>query len=236
MKKSIIVPVYNEEGNIGELIDKISLNISKEDEIIIVNDGSTDNTESEIKTRNCILISLEKNMGKGFAMRSGIQKAQGDFIIFMGGDGQDDPKEINTLLKEVNKGYDYVIGSRFLDKEETNNRYSNKAILPVNEFGNKSITFIINILFKKNITDSQSEFKCFASEKLKELNLESDRFEIETELLIKSFRKQFKIKEVPVHRYERKHGISKLFNVPFGRFLFGLKVLRTIFKGYLLWR
>jgi glycosyltransferase involved in cell wall biosynthesis len=211
MKKSIIVPVYNEEGNIGELIDKISLHISKDDEIIIVNDGSTDNTESEIKTKNCILISLEKNMGKGFAMRSGIQKAQGDFIIFMGGDGQDDPKEINTLLKEVNKGYDYVIGSRFLDKEEANNRYSNKAILPVNEFGNKSITFIINILFKKNITDSQSEFKCFASEKLKELNLESDRFEIETELLIKSFRKQFKIKEVPVHRYERKHGISKLF-------------------------
>ena len=118
----------------------------------------------------------------------------------------------------------------------TNNRYSNKAILPVNEFGNKSITFIINILFKKNITDSQSEFKCFTAEKLKELDLESDRFEIETELLIKSFRKKFKIKEVPVHRYERKHGISKLFNVPFGRFLFGLKVLRTIFKGYLLWR
>ena len=236
MKKSIIVPVYNEEGNIGELIDKISLNISKEDEIIIVNDGSTDNTESEIKTRNCILISLEKNMGKGFAMRSGIQKAQGDLVIFMGGDGQDDPEEISTLLKEINKGYDYVIGSRFLDKEEANNRYSDKAILPVNAFGNKAITFIINIFFKKNITDSQSEFKCFISNKLKELDLESDRFEIETELLIKSFRKKFKIKEVPVHRYERKHGISKLFNVPFGRFLFGLKVLRTIFKGYLLWR
>jgi len=236
MKKSVIVPVYNEEGNIGDLIDKINLYIKDEDELIIVDDGSTDNTEIEIKSKNCILISLDKNMGKGFAMRSGIQKAKGDFIIFMGGDGQDDPEEISTLLKEVNKGYDYVIGSRFLNKEESENRYSNKAILPVNEFGNKSITFIINILFKKNITDSQSEFKCFISEKLKELDLESDRFEIETELLIKSFRKKFKIKEVPVHRYERKHGISKLFNVPFGRFLFGLKVLRTIFKGYLLWR
>jgi glycosyltransferase involved in cell wall biosynthesis len=236
MKKTVIVPVYNEEGNIGELIDKISLCISENDEIIIVNDGSTDNTESEIKTRKCILISLKRNMGKGYAMRAGIEKAQGDYIIFMGGDGQDDPKEIDILLEEVDKGYDYVIGSRFLSKEVANNRYSNKAILPVNEFGNKSITFIINILFKKNITDSQSEFKCFTSEKLKELDLESDRFEIETELLIKSFRKKFKIKEVPVHRYERKHGISKLFNVPFGRFLFGLKVLRTIFKGYLLWR
>ena len=69
MKKSIIVPVYNEEGNIGELIDKISLHISKDDEIIIVNDGSTDNTESEIKTKNCILISVEKNMRQGFARR-----------------------------------------------------------------------------------------------------------------------------------------------------------------------
>ena len=236
MKKTVIVPVYNEEGNIGELIDKISLYISEHDEIIIVNDGSIDNTESEIKTRSCVLITLKKNMGKGFAMRAGIEKAKGDYIIFMGGDGQDDPREIDTLLQEVDKGYDYVIGSRFLSKEVANNRYSNKAILPVNEFGNKSITFIINILFKKNITDSQSEFKCFTSEKLKELDLESDRFEIETELLIKSFRKKFKIKEVPVHRYERKHGISKLFNVPFGRFLFGLKVLRTIFKGYLLWR
>ena len=236
MNKSIIVPVYNEEGNIGELIDKISLHINKDDEIIIVNDGSTDNTESEIKTRNCILISLQKNMGKGFAMRSGIQKAKGDFIIFMGGDGQDDPQEINTLLDEIKKGYDYVIGSRFLNLNETNNRFSTKAVLPINEFGNKSITFIINVFFGKNITDSQSEFKCFISKKLKELKLESDRFEIETELLIKSFRRKFKIKEVPVHRYERKQGISKLFNVPFGRFLFGLKVLKTIFKGYLFWR
>ena len=108
--------------------------------------------------------------------------------------------------------------------------------MPVNEFGNKSITFIINILFGKNITDSQSEFKCFVASKLKEINLQTNRFEIETELLIKSFRKNFKIKEVAVHRYERKHGKSKLFDVPFGRFLFGLKVLRTIIIGYFLWR
>ena len=88
-------------------------------------------------------------MGKGFAMRSGIQKAKGDFIIFMGGDGQDDPKEINTLLDEIKKGYDYVIGSRFLNLNETNNRFSTKAVLPINEFGNKSITFIINVFFGK---------------------------------------------------------------------------------------
>ena len=236
MKKTIIVPVYNEEGNIGNLIDKINNKLETDDELIVVNDGSTDNTELEIKSKNCILISLSENKGKGFAMRKGIVEATGDLIIFMGGDGQDDPNEVDNLIEEINNGNDYVIGSRFLTEEHNKNRYSDKAILPVNEFGNKSITFIINFLFKKNITDSQSEFKCFVSKKLKELKLETNRFEIETELLIKSFRKNFKIKEVPVHRYERKHGISKLFNVPFGRFLFGLKVLRTIFKGYIFWR
>ncbi len=236
MNKSIIIPVYNEEGNIGSLIDKVNLELEDTDELIIVNDGSIDNTENEIKQKNCELITLNKNKGKGFAMRAGINKAKGETIVFMGGDGQDDPKEISVLLKELNNGYDYVIGSRFLNQDEKEIRYSNRAILPVNEFGNKSITFIINLFFKKNITDSQSEFKCFNSEKLKNLNLESDRFEIETELLIKSFRKNFKIKEVPVHRYERKHGKSKLFNVPFGRFLFGLKVLKTIFKGYIFWK
>ena len=236
MKKSIIVPVYNEQGNIGNLISKINLVIDKTDELIIVDDGSTDKTYEEIKNHKCILISLDKNMGKGYAMRKGIQEAKGEYIIFMGGDGQDDPYEIKLLLEEITKGYDYVIGSRFLKENKKDDRFSEKAVLPVNEFGNKSITFLINILFNKNITDSQSEFKCFKTEKLRELNLVTKRFEIETELLIKSFRKKFKIKEVPVHRYERKHGISKLFNVPFGRFLFGLKVLRTIIIGYLFWR
>ena len=236
MKKSVIIPVFNEEGNIGELIKKTKLVLNPDDELILVDDGSSDNTAKEIRENNCILISLEKNMGKGYAMRMGIERANGDYIIFMGGDGQDDPVEIDLLLQEVKNGFDYVIGSRFLNFDSSDNRFSDKAVLPVNEFGNKSITFIINLLFKKNITDSQSEFKCFVAKKLRELKLESNRFEIETELLIKSFRKEFKIKEVPVHRYERKYGISKLFNVPFGRFLFGLKVLRTIFKGYIFWR
>lgn len=236
MKKSIIVPVYNEQGNIGDLISKINLVLSEQDELIVVNDGSSDNTESEIDNSNCIKINLKQNMGKGYAMRKGIEKAKGDYIVFMGGDGQDDPQEINLLINEINNGFDYVIGSRFLNFDKSKERFSNKAVLPVNEFGNKSITFLINLLFNKNITDSQSEFKCFVSSKLNELYLETNRFEIETELLIKSFRKNYKIKEVPVHRYERKHGISKLFNVPFGRFFFGLKVLRTIIKGYLFWK
>ena len=90
MKKSIIVPVYNEQGNIGDLISKINLVLSEQDELIVVNDGSSDNTETEIDNSKCIKINLTQNMGKGYAMRKGIEKAKGDYIVFMGGDGQDD--------------------------------------------------------------------------------------------------------------------------------------------------
>lgn len=235
MRKSIIIPVFNEQGNIGILIEKLIKTIDRNDELIIVNDGSTDNTKDEVKKFNCKLINLEFNMGKGAAMKEGLKNSTNDLIIFMGGDGQDDPNEINLLVSEIKNGFDYVIGSRFLG-ENSRSRHSEKAILPINQFGNKSLTFLINLLFGQNITDSQSEFKCFRRSKLKQINFESNRYEIETELLIKAFRKKFKIKEVAVHRYERKYGKSNLFDVPFGRFLFGLKVLKTIIKGYIYWR
>lgn len=235
MKKSIIIPVYNEEGNIGNLINKILSNIEPTDELIIVNDGSTDGTRKEIQNSRCLTINFNKNEGKGSAMKAGLEIATGEVIIFMGGDGQDDPNEIINLLTGIASGYDYVIGSRFIEFDNKK-RFSSKAVMPINLFGNKALTSLINLLFGQNITDSQSEFKCFKSNKLQELDIESNGYEIETELLIKSFRKGFKIKEVPVHRYERKYGKSNLFDVPFGRFLFGLKVLKTILKGYFLWK
>jgi len=238
MKKTIIVPVFNEEGNIANLINKILKNISEQDQLIIVNDGSTDKTKEVVENFNCDLINHKINLGKGMAMRTGIGHSTGDLIVFMGGDGQDDPFEIKSLVEGIEEGYDYVIGSRFVRSKDGVNlkRYSDKAILPINKFGNNGLTFLINLLFGQSITDSQSEFKCFKAEKLKSLKLISTRYEIETELLIRSFRKKFKIKEVPVYRYERLHGKSYLFDVPFGRFLFGLKVLRTIFKGYIFWK
>ena len=238
MKKTIIVPVFNEEGNISNLINKIINNIDPQDQLIIVNDGSTDNTRQVVEKFTCQLINHEVNHGKGAAMKTGIQHANGDVIVFMGGDGQDDPIEIKNLIKSIEEGYDYVIGSRFVKSKDDTNipRYSDKAILPINKFGNYVLTSILNILFGQNITDSQSEFKCFNAKKLKNLNLISNRYEIETELLIRAFRSKFRIKEVPVHRYERLYGKSYLFDVPFGRFIFGLKVLKTILIGFIFWR
>ena len=114
---SVIVPVFNEEGNILNLINKINNNLSDTDEILVVDDGSTDNTVDEIKKSKCILIENKINQGKGQSLINGLSKAKGDIIVFIDGDGQDDPKELYKLIDGIDKGYDFVIGSRFIPEK-----------------------------------------------------------------------------------------------------------------------
>ena len=237
MKLSVVVPVYNESKNILILLNEIKKNISHDDEIIVVEDGSVDNTLDEIKKFECKLLVHKKNIGKGQSLIDGINLAKGDIILFLDGDGQDDPSEISKLLDGINKGYDFVIGSRFVEDDKKKiTRYTKTALSNINWFGNKGLTFFINFLFGLNIKDTQSGFKCFKRDAIKNLNLVSKKYEIETEIVIKSKRDKLKILEVPVFRYERKHGESKLFDIPFGRLIFMLKVLKVIFYGYIFWK
>ena len=237
MKLSVVVPVYNESKNILILLNEIKKNISHDDEIIVVEDGSVDNTLDEIKKFECKLLIHKKNIGKGQSLIDGINLAKGDIILFLDGDGQDDPSEIPKLLDGINKGYDFVIGSRFVEDDKKKiTRYTKTALSNINWFGNKGLTFFINFLFGLNIKDTQSGFKCFKRDAIKKLNLVSKKYEIETEIVIKSKRDKLKILEVPVFRYERKHGESKLFDIPFGRLIFMLKVLKVIFYGYIFWK
>ena len=234
---SVIVPTYNEEKNILTLLEKIKSAISDNDEIIVIDDGSTDKTLEIIKSFECKVIEHVKNQGKGRSLINGINKANGDIIVLIDGDGQDDPLEINKLIRGIEAGYDFVIGSRFIeDKDKKIVRYTKVALSNINWFGNKSLTFMINVLFGLNIRDTQSGFKCFTKSALQSLNLVSNRYEIETEIIIKAKRKGLKILEVPVYRYERKYGQSKLFDIPFGRIIFTFKVLKVIFYGFFFWR
>jgi glycosyltransferase involved in cell wall biosynthesis len=237
---SVVVPVLNEQDNIVILLNKIKNIIDIKDEIIVVDDGSTDLTFDQIKNFPCKVIKHEKNLGKGKALIDGINLANGDIIVFIDGDGQDDPSELPKLLSGIYNGYDFVIGSRFVpDKEDdqiVKKRFDEKALSPVNFLGNKTLTYLLNRLFLLNIYDSQSGFKCFKSEKVKSLNLTSQRYEIETEIIIKSKKNKLKILEVPVSRYSRENGVSNLFDIPFGRLKFILRVLRVIMYGYLFWR
>jgi glycosyltransferase involved in cell wall biosynthesis len=238
MKLSVVVPVYNEEKNILVLLNKIKSSIANEDEIIVIEDGSSDGTLDAIKNFDCKIIAHPKNLGKGRSLIDGIEAAQGEIVLFIDGDGQDDPSEIPELIRGIDKGYDFVIGSRFVPdaNQVAKKRYDEKALSPVNYLGNKALTFLLNNLFSLNIYDSQSGFKCFKAEKIRSLNLTSQRYEIETEIIIKSRKNKLKILEVPVYRYERENGVSNLFDIPFGRFRFTLRVLKVMLYGYLFWR
>ncbi len=233
MKLSVIIPVYNEAGNIGPLVRRVRDVLKPGDELIVVDDGSSDGTPGEVDTSLCALIKHEVNKGKGAAMRTGIAAATGDVVVFIGGDGQDDPKEIPVLLKGIEDGADYAIGSRFVGGAK---RYSGEAIQPVNELGNKMLTWFINMFFGVSATDSQAEFKCIKTDLLKSLGLTSDRFEIETEMLARASRRGARIVEVPVHRYPREHGVSKLYGIPLGRLRFAIRTLGAMAGGYFKWR
>ena len=158
MKLSVVVPVYNEEKNILVLLNKIKSSIANEDEIIVIVDGSSDGTLDAIKNFDCKIIAHPKNLGKGRSLIDGIEAAQGEIVLFIDGDGQDDPSEIPELIRGIDKGYDFVIGSRFVPdaNQVAKKRYDEKALSPVNYLGNKALTFLLNNLFSLNIYDPDS--------------------------------------------------------------------------------
>ena len=191
---SIIIPAYNEEGTIKEIINKVSkVNINKE--IIVVNDGSNDNTYniiSDIKGRyNLKIINLEKNYGKGYAIRKGLEKSRGDIIIMQDADLENEPSDYQKLLDPILKGKTKIVfGSRFLGKIKNMNKF--------NYIGNKVLTFIANILFKIKITDEATAYKVLSREILKDMKLKSVGFELCPELVAKIAKRNYKIIEVPI--------------------------------------
>ena len=243
MKLSVIIAVFNEAGNIGPLTKAVRQVIGEENELIVVDDGSTDKTMEEIDPNICTVIRHSVNKGKGEAVQTGIRATNGDMIAFIDGDGQDDPREILKIVEAVEKGADFAIGSRFIldkntngDNGNTQERFSSEAVRPVNELGNKGLTGLINFCFGTQVTDSQASLKCFRASKLKAMKLESSRYQIETEMVIRAALSQLIIVEVPVHRYPRVHGKSNLYEIPMGRLRFAIRTLWTIAKANLFWR
>jgi len=201
MKLSIIVPVYNEEKTIGkilEIIKKTDYGIPFE--ILVINDGSTDNTIDELgkikKTSKTKVFSYKKNKGKGYAIRFGFKKSSGDICVIQDADLEYKPENIRKLLKPIISGECKVVyGSRFLGKIEKMNI--------VQLFGNKFLTFMINFLFGSGLTDMETCYKVMHKDVLKKMNLECDGFEIEAEITSKILKSGFEIKELPIQYIAR---------------------------------
>lgn len=217
MKKlSIIIPCYNEEKLIEKVLEKVlytKLDHEIEKEIIVVNDGSTDNTASVIdafcKNNNTVIaVHKQKNAGKGAAIKTALEKISGDVAIIQDGDLEYDPKEYNKMLQPIFDGYaDVVYGSRFIGAGP------HRVLFFFHTMGNKFLTFLSNLFTGLNLTDMETGYKMFKTEMLKQITIRESRFGFEPEVTAKISRiKNIRIYEVGIAYYGRTYSDGKKIN------------------------
>jgi glycosyltransferase involved in cell wall biosynthesis len=206
MKKVlVIIPAYNEQDNILNAIN--SLEKSNLD-YIIINDGSTDNTEEVCKKNNLNYISLVQNLGIGGAVQTGYKYAlenNYDIAVQFDGDGQHNSKYISELIKPVVNGQaDFVIGSRFI------NNISEFRSTGARRIGIKIISFLIKLLTRKKITDPTSGFRAANKDIIKLFSNNYPSEYPEPESIVTLIRKKYKVMEIPVKMQERTGGVSSI--------------------------
>lgn len=191
---SVIIPVFNEQATIGQVVEMVCrVDLSIDKEIIIVDDGSTDSTAEvidSIKHRVTTVHTAQKNIGKGFAVRTGIGLSTGDIILIQDADLELDPNEYSKLLEPILSGRSSVVfGSRFL----TNNS------VPIFRYAaNRGLTLLINLLFCVKLTDMGTAYKVFTREVADQLTLSGERFDVDPELACEIAKAGFTITEVPI--------------------------------------
>tara|TARA_B100001758_G_scaffold212189_1_gene195954 strand:+ start:198 stop:884 length:687 start_codon:yes stop_codon:yes gene_type:complete len=208
LKISIIIPCFNEIHTIEKIVDKVLQQSQYEKEIIIVDDFSTDGTREilEYKLKNKVnqLILNEKNYGKGFCVREGINKSKGNIILIQDADLEYDPSDYSKLIEPIKKGYaDVVFGSRFVGSEEK------RVLFFWHSVGNYVLTFLSNMLSNLNLTDMENCYKAFKSDLIKDIKLNENRFGFEPEITAKIAKKKCRIYEVGVKYYGRTYEQGK---------------------------
>jgi len=225
MLLSIIIPVYNEELTIGDIIDRVKAvaqQVGLETELIVVDDHSYDHSLEVASKRGVKLYSLKQHSGKGYALRAGFGKTNGDVIVTIDSDGSHRPEELPEVLAPILDDHaDLVIGSRYLNHKHV-------AARRLNAFGVRLFNYSIQLLTGVAITDSQSGYRAMKREVLKSQELESGEYEIESEMLVKTAKKNFRIAEVPISFEQRTYGRSGVDPL-----LDGFKIFLSIFSAYM---
>ena len=199
MLVSVIIPAYNEENTIRQVLETVQ-SLPLEIQIIVVNDGSTDNTfhilEELKKDSKLTIVQNEVNRGKGFAIRCGIQYVKGDIVVIQDADMELSPNDLVHLVEPLKSNEVQVVyGSRFLKGRGNASLH--------NYIANRILAFYTNLLYGCRITDESTGYKIFTTELLKELNLTCEGFEFCPEVTAKLLRAGHNILEVPVSYFPR---------------------------------
>jgi glycosyltransferase involved in cell wall biosynthesis len=193
---SIIVPVYNEAGTVGAVIQRLlSIDLPADREIVVVNDGSSDGTRDVLDSLpaddRVRLVHVSPNAGKGAAIRRGLAVARGDIIAIQDADLELDPAQLTALVTPILAGEASVVyGSRFL-LGHTGTPFMTVA-------GNRFLTFATNLLYGSHITDMETCYKIMRADVARSLDLQSNRFDIEPEITAKVLLSGHRIVELPI--------------------------------------
>lgn len=222
MKLSVIIPVYNEKRTISFVLERVRA-VPIEKEIIIVDGNSIDGTKEILKLEenkpDTKIIYEDRPSGRGAALKKGLKIATGDLVIFQDADLELDPMEYPKLLEPIQNGQAIVVfGSRFLGK-------SHKYMNLLQYFGNKLLTFLVNLLYKSHLTDVETCYQVFPRKILEDIKIKSNDFNFTIELTVKLLKKGYKIKEIPVTYIPRGRREGKKI-----RWIDGLAALYVLFK------
>src|SRR6516165_6284046 len=208
MKVSIVIPCYNENATIRKIVEAVRAAPIQSKEIIIVDDGSRDGTQTvlnEISNTIDRVIYHPVNRGKGAALRSGFAAATGDVILVQDADLEYSPEDYPALLEPLLSGKaDAVFGSRFMGGRP------HRVLFFWHMVGNRFLTLLSNMFTNLNLTDVQSGYKAFTASTIKSVQIEEDRFGVESELVAKIAKlRGCRIFEVGISYYGRTYEEGK---------------------------
>jgi glycosyltransferase involved in cell wall biosynthesis len=223
-KITVIIPAYNEESAIGNVIQEIPKIVH---EIIVINNNSTDNTE-KVALKNGATVLSEKRKGYGLACLKGLeyissQKTKPDIIVFLDGDYSDYPEELEKLITPIiNNKVDFVIGSR------TKNLREKGSMTPQQVFGNRLATFLMKLFFNSKFTDL-GPFRAIKYDTLLDLKMQDKTYGWTVEMQLKILKKNIPYTEITV-RYKNRIGVSKVSGTVKGTVMAGVKIIGWILK------
>ncbi|HEX4623753.1 MAG TPA: glycosyltransferase family 2 protein [Solirubrobacteraceae bacterium] len=203
MRVSFLIPAYNESRTIGEVLDRVAA-LPLDKQVIVIDDGSTDDTAALVEARDGVLLLRQHNQGKGAAIRHAIEHIDGEIAVIQDADMEYDPAEVPRLIEPIARGAaDVVYGSRLRGGE------AQRAYMFWHLVGNRFLSLLTGVLYNTTISDMETGYKAFRSAVLRSLDLRQSDFAIEPEITAKVCLRNLRVYELPISYYGRTYEEGK---------------------------